>query len=38
MCLIALMTERYLVPLVVLMMGIAGLYAFDQYYGAAGPT
>lgn len=32
------MAERWLVPLVVMMMGISGLYAFDQFYGAAGPT
>ncbi len=32
------MAERYLIPLVVLMMGITGLYAFDSYHNASGPT
>lgn len=32
------MAERWAVPLVVLMMGISGLYAFDEYFGAGGPT
>ncbi len=30
--------ERKLVPWVVLMMVVAGLYAFDQYYDAGGVT
>jgi len=32
------MAERTLVPLVVFMMAIAGLVAFDSYYSAAGLT
>lgn len=32
------MAEKWLVPLVVLMMGIGVLYAFDEYYAASGPT
>lgn len=32
------MAERTLVPLVVLMMALAGIYAFDSYYSAAGVT
>lgn len=32
------MVEKKLVPLVVLMMAIAGIYAFDLYYDAGGVT
>ncbi len=32
------MVEKKLVPLVVLMMLVAGIYAFDQYYDAGGVT
>ncbi len=32
------MVEKKLVPLVVLMMMIAGIYAFDLYYDAGGVT
>ena len=30
--------ERKLIPFVVLMMALAGLFAFDNYYAAAGVT
>ncbi len=32
------MVEKKLVPLVVFMMLVAGIYAFDQYYNASGIT
>ncbi len=32
------MVEKKLAPLVVLMMLVAGIYAFDQYYDAGGVT
>ena len=32
------MAERWLAPVVVLMILVAGVYGFDTYYGPLGPT